>query len=227
MRKYISILSVFILSGYLLSCDSDYYSCDPVADLWVKENLTEVRTMTRSAWLELDESGPIKKAAYVALDPGMKQKFWADKITEVIDDFSWNQKERDHLNLLLDYVYTTDVFDRKEVPEEFEIFVYKWNEYAVNELGWSRKLIYAITASGGRLLDKSGKIQGISGGMLEKKRIKTNTEKNEEPDCGCSQKDDLCVNFDGMHSSSCKSHNCKKVRGCGTFGIFPCDGICR
>ncbi len=61
----------------------------------------------------------------------------------------------------------------------------------------------------------------------KKKRLKTNTENNEEPDCGCSQKDDLCVNFDGMHSSSCKSHNCKKVRGCGTFGIFPCDGICR
>ncbi len=169
MRKNIYILSAFILSGYLLSCESDYYSCDPVADLWVKESLTEVKSMTRSTWLELEESEPIKKAAYVALDPGMKQKFWADKITEVIDDFSWNEKERDHLYLLLDYVYTTDVFDKKEVPEEFEIFVYKWNEYAINELGWSRKLIYAITANGGRLLDKSGKIQGTSDGGLEKK----------------------------------------------------------
>ena len=112
--------------------------------------------------------------------------------------------------------------------EEFEIFVYKWNEYAISELGWSRKLIYAITASGGRLLDKSGNIQGISGGMLEKKRGKTNTENNEEPDCGCSQKDDLCINSDGTHSwtSSCKSHKCKKVIACGTFWRLECDGIC-
>lgn len=232
MRKFLYGLSIFILSGYLISCDSDTYSCDPLANDWVKENLTEVQTMTRSSWLKLNERESVKKAAYVAFYPEIKRKFWADKIIEVMNDFSWNEKEKDHLSLLLDYVNKTDIFNRKEVPEDFELFVYKWNEYAIDELKWTRKLIYAITANGDRLLSKSGDTASISEEEFDNKiRMKTNYEDSEYPNCSCSQLSDWCDIFGEIPPSviSCNSYHyhCTQVSGCGTFWQFTCDGICK
>lgn len=231
MRKFIYGLLIFILSGYLISCESDVYSCDPLADDWVKENLIEVQIMTRSSWLKLNERESVKKAAYVAFYPEIKKKFWADKIIEVINDFSWNEKEKDHLSLLLDYVNKTDIFNRKEVSEDFELFVYKWNEYAVNELNWTRKLIYAITANGNRLLSKSGDTAGTSDEEFDNKtRMKTNSEDSGYPNCSCSQQSDWCDIFGEIPPwvLSCSGYNCKQqVKGCGTLWEFPCDGICK
>ena len=232
MRKIIFGSLLFILTGYLVSCDNHLYSCDPFADAWVKDNLEDIKGMTRGTWLKLDENQTVKRATYAAFNPENQRKFWEQKIWEVINGFNWTEKEKDHLNLLLDYVHMTDVFDRKEVPEEFELFVYKWNEYAITELGWTRKLIYGIIADGNRLLDKDGNTEGIPEDGIGQKRIKTGSEDDGLSDCSCSQMSDWCDIFGEIPPSvvSCNSNNykCKTMNnGCGTFWQFPCDGICK
>lgn len=50
MKMKKSLLIVTILLG-MLSCQQDdelIYSCDPVEDAWAKENLDDIRTMTRA-----------------------------------------------------------------------------------------------------------------------------------------------------------------------------------
>lgn len=231
MRKIIYGLLLFILSGYLISCDSDMYSCDPLADAWVKDNLEEIKVMSRDSWLRLDENETVKRATYVAFKSESKRKFWGQKIKEVINGFSWTEKEKDHLNLLLDYVHETDVFDRKEVSEEFELFVYKWNDYAISELGWNRKLIYAIIANGNRLLDKDGNTESIPEDGIGQKRIKTNSEDGGEPDCSCSQLSDWCDVFGNtppwVLSCNSRIYKCRRVNSCGALWQFTCDGICK
>lgn len=228
--NYYSLLLLF-LCGFITSCESDIYSCDSVANEWVKQNLKEVQVMTRSSWLELTEKESVKRAAYVALKPHKKQEFWENKILEVINDFNWNEKEHKHLKVLFEYLKQTDMFKENEVSDELELFIYKWNEYAIHELKWTRKLIYGITANGNRLVNKNGDCDKSHDDLPEKARIKTQSEDDWLTECSCSQISDWCdiVGEIPPWVMSCNSHNynCREVQGCGTFWKYTCDGICK
>lgn len=217
----------------LTSCQRNelLYSCNSTADRWVKNNLSEIQTMTRSSWLKLEESDPIKKAAYVAFTPDTKRNFWIDKISEVINQFNWNEKEREHLSLLLDYVQRSNIFAKSGIDNDFELFVYRWNDYAINELKWPRTLIYAITASGDKLIDTKGNTLRSAIGVSNQNSVMTMSE-TEDDNCWCSQKSDWCDIFgeipDNVVSCNRYNWNCKIVSGgCGSLWYFDCDGVCK
>lgn len=231
MKRNYYLFFILILWGFITSCESDIYSCDPFANDWIKQNLSEVQKMTRNTWLKLDERESVRRAAYVAFKPHKKQEFWENKIIEVINDFDWNNEEKTHLGVLLKYIRQTNIFNENETSEDFELFIYKWNEYAIQELNWSRKLIYGITADGNRLLNKSGDLEKSSDNLSDKTRIKTNSEDSGLSECSCSQLSDWCDIFGEIPPwvLSCNSYNynCKEIPGCGTFWKYTCDGICK
>lgn len=82
MRKSLLIVTILLLG--MSSCQQDdelIYSCDPVEDAWAKENLDDIRVMTRANWLEIDDSK--KRVVYRAFSAEQKQDFWVEKIDKI------------------------------------------------------------------------------------------------------------------------------------------------
>lgn len=230
MKKYF-YLPILALTVLIISCTNEQYSCDPLANTWVKENMSVIKSMTRSTWLKLDESEPIKRAAFVALSPEKQRLFWEDKITEVVEQFEWTDQEMEHLNLLLNFIKKTDIFYKDEVDENFEIFVYQWNDYALNELKWTKKLIFSIAASGDKLINKDGGVLESTKDELTNNHIASDPENPGYSVCTCSQRSDFCDPFndipDWVLNCNSYNYNCNNVPGCGLLWQFTCDGICK
>ena len=182
--------------------------------------------MSRSDWLKLDER--VNRAAYIAFTPEQKYLFWRVKISEVMS-LGWNKAEIKHLELLYNAVsdnprWFTNDFSKNEVEwEEFELFEYRWLEYAKDNLGWGNYLIGSIVASGNKLLDINGKLQIMNNSMI---KLRADTEL---PICECASKDDWCINpftYCGKNGS-CPGF-CKQTYdgGCGWLLKYICDGMC-
>ncbi len=232
--KKLSYLFWVVFVVMFSSCETQQYSCDPIADEWVKQNMSKVKTMTRASWLQLNESETIKRAAYVAFSPKQQRSFWEDKTNEVINQYKWNEKEKEHLLKLLNYIKNSDMFSQKSINEEAELFIYKWNDYAINELQWSKSLIYAIAGEGNRVIiqDRS-RIVFTYNNSKSAHSINTDlVNDGSEFNCSCSSRSDFCDIFgeipDNVVSCNRVNFNCKVTKtGCGLFWMFPCNGICK
>lgn len=209
----------------LFSCsqDEEIFSCNKDVNTWVKENLSDIRQMTRKEWLELDEG--VNRAAYVAFTPEQKFLFWKEKITEVLT-LDWNEAEKKHLELLYETIsdnpqwFTYDFLKNEEEQEKFELFTYKWFETAQNNFGWDKKLIGSMVARGNKMLNKHGVLQ--INNTSPTIRLKSDSETGYKPNCECSTIDDWCYS-----EFICKdTKNCNPVSGCGWFLIQTCDGEC-
>ena len=153
-------------------------------------------------------------------------KFWKEKFSQVMK-LDWNEKEKEHIQHLIDYLNENpDIFELDD-SNEYEIFKYKWIDYAKNELGWSMNLIGTIGASGYNILDKEGtidlKMTATSSSML--KTTSESTIKN----CTCSTVDDWCE----WDPSTARARKCKTktscykvVRDCGFLWREDCNGLC-
>ena len=221
--KKTSILAVSCLVFF--SCQQQYsgemYSCDPDVDTWVKRNLKEIRVMTRSEWNELDED--YKRGAYEAFTPEQRQKLWIQKIENVLA-LDWEDGEKAHLENLLNYVknncllFDYESENRIEILEKFEVYFYKWNEYATDNLGWTKDQIGAITSTANNLIDKAGKVEIKSNSNL---KLKTSSESS----CNCSTTSDWCSHWIGQQECS-NSWSCDESGHCGTLFQYTCDGLC-
>lgn len=210
---------------FLTSCSQDekFYSCNQDIDQWTKERLDDIKTMKRSDWLQVDGE-EYRRAAYRAFDPIQKYIFWKDKIAEVLE-LDWNPEEKKHIKLLADYLNQhSDMFDKANFDEDsFEIFMYSWSEKAKEEFQWDGQILYAIVASGEKMIDIKGTLE------IKDSKPLTRATKN---DCGCSKSSDYCSFRNSPPGSypivvfSCGSDNCDTVGGCGTLLQYTCDGNC-
>lgn len=226
MKK--SLLIVTILLG-MLSCQQDdelIYSCDPVEDAWAKENLDDIRTMTRANWLEIDDSK--KRVVYRAFSAEQKLDFWVEKLDKILLENQWKESESAHILLLKDAVKEhLNWFDAKgiEVDEktfdEFKIFAYRWLEYARNELRWDEFLIGAIVATGNDLVMENGKVKDS---MFSSNRVMM--KKREEVTCDCKTSNIIFTTCGSLQNSDCLSHPCIEIRDCGFLTSETCDEIC-
>lgn len=150
----------------LFSCkteEPEIYSCDGTVNEWAKENLDNIRTMTRKQWNNLDEDR--KRAAYVAFTPEQKIALWNDKIEQVLT-LDWSEEERKHIIKVSAFINSHhDLFHKEKITEalenELESFANKWKEEAVKDFGWNERLVYSIIASPNNLLDKDGNIEVV------------------------------------------------------------------
>lgn len=237
MKKVFLLIAVITAIGFY-SCETKQYSCDPVADAYVKNNLSVIKTMTREDWLQLDENEGVKRVVYSVFSTNQKRKFWEGKITEVIAINIWNEKEKEHLKKLLNYIRANDIFSKEADEDAIDIFLYKWCDYATSKLKWSERLIYVIAGNGNRACVSptstvaSTELQiciedndiDIGGGG--------GNNNGSKPTCRCSQVSDFCNSSPITHQSPyftivCKSSNCKQtISGCGLLWMKRCDGIC-
>ena len=150
MRKLI-ILAVILTVVFVYSCnkeEQEVYSCDKELNEWAHKNVRVIRSMSREAWLQLDEQ--YKRPAFNALTPEQKLDFWKSKLTEVMTSFDWNDMEMEHLMKLYTYfvehpdLYTEESLNDSVVNDQFARFCYRWKNDAMIDLDWTEEQIYAI-----------------------------------------------------------------------------------
>lgn len=181
-----------------------------------KNDLTEIRTMTRSEGLNIDIS--YARAAYLASTPEQKQEIWASKVRDVLA-MDWSQKEKIHIKLLLDFIeQNKEIFEKNASNDEslcdfVDVFQYKWVSYAREELDWTDKLIFNFAFTIYQIENKNGDILNNSGKNIL--RLKTKSE--SRLDCNC--------NLTSIWYADCEEANCRVLQtGCGFLTFWECNG---
>lgn len=234
----ISLVIFFpLLIEGLTSCDKndEMFSCDPATNVWATENRKSISSMTRADWIEIEgeEKG---RAAYRAFTPEQRYDFWVDKINEVLT-LDWSDKEKKHLADLLSHIQEHPeifVHDTPGLDDETLKFLYLWEEKAREDFKWTTATLYAILATGHKMIDKSGVLEiPFSSNDISK----TNTRSSD--DCGCSTVSDWCNGRANMIDSDlpptvsvqvhaeCIGGGCAASNfGCGTLLRYRCNGNC-
>lgn len=201
------------------SCEKEeLYSCDKEINSWVKDNINDIKIMTRSAWIELPEN--FKGPAFGAFNPDQKSLFWNERMKEILT-LEWNEKEKDHLIMLHHAILNNnkwfDTENRTEsINEEMLLFAFKWIDYAKEELKLNEKLIFSIVGSGNKMIDKSGEIYVVNKNMNP--RLKNGSERS----CNCNQTYDFCSGVE----PDCLDKDCDTKPFCGWLLLSQCNGLC-
>ena len=228
--KKIFVLIIVITS--LTSCTKEeFFSCDPDADSWVKSNLSEIREMKRKEWLEIGNID-YQRAAYRSYTAEQKQTLWIDKISEVLVDVVWTQQEREHIKALLAIVTENQEVFESEVNQEdmdnIEIDLYRWREYANEELNWSPELLYAlINTPEAMTADKQ-----IAASESSVIRLKSGTESGSSS-CNCNASSPTESSSSGNWACNYVFYQCNTSSGCagtssgcGNIWLYSCNGTC-
>lgn len=225
MKKIFDLLCVlFVL--FVTSCQQEEmtYSCNSDENAWVKQNLSEIRSMTREDWIHTVQN--LKLPVYRAFTTDQKQEFWKLKIQGVMADYKWGEDEYSHLEKCYKAIsenenwFIANVKIDENTSEAFEIFMFKWIAYAVDELKWSNELIAAIIASGEEIGIDSKRKPYLKLNANVARKVKTRTEL----DCDCNSNN---VVFTMCATSKCNAGICKETEdGCGAFYRDKCDGLC-
>lgn len=228
MRKFY-LFGVFGLMVLITSCSQSeeiFYSCDKTQDEWVKENLSEIRQMTRSEWLQVDES--MADPIYRAFTPQQRIDFWRERFDEIME-LPWNDAELAHIQSLIDFMNSNlHIFYGNlstEDEDAMDLFAYKWQQYAVEQLGWEENVGLIIMMSGDKLKNTKGDIEKTSTGLYSRATISTRSESGTIlTTCDCN--DARLIN-DCFPSRKCYDGGCKFVdSGCGLLKGKSCNGLC-
>lgn len=218
-KLFIIAASCFALISCQQQFSDEVYSCDPEVDTWVKKNLRDIRVMTRSEWNELDED--YKGGAYGAFTPEQKQQFWLEKLDHAME-LDWTIEEKEHIAALKNAVIENPIWlnpERTETDyEAYQLFEYKWVEYAQEVLGWTTEQIAGIAYSGNNLLNTQGLVLKTEESM---NKLKSSSERN----CDCHPTESAMFMCMGR---ICVVGNCNPtVWKCGLFWAAPCVGLCQ
>lgn len=156
MQK-VKYLLVLVMSIFSFSCQkSNMYSCDPDIERWANENVLEISRMSRMQFLNLKKDS-YKRAAYRIFDTEKKREIWNEKYQE-LEKLDWSEVEWKHIELIYSLIldYEKSIFTSIDLNnnDELLIFIYRWQEYANNTLGWNKKQIHAICYSIEKVLNK-------------------------------------------------------------------------
>lgn len=223
----------------LSSCQKDdlIYSCDPVVEKAILQELPNIHLMTRSDWLKIKMS-EYKAAVFRAFTPTQRYKFISEKLSEVTQ-LAWSKEEMTHILKLQDFIDNNPQFLNtnwgidKELQNQFDLFQYKWIESARN-YGWTEKQIYAIAFSLDKILNKAGDLLISDDKINVPITVKTRSESGgggggeNLPWCFCHPYFQYCKAGDpAMWFMSCKTNICKeRWPGCQLLLLGTCTGIC-
>lgn len=225
--KKIILLGMLGLMVLIMSCSQSeeiFYSCDKTQDEWVKENLSEIRQMTRSEWLQVDET--LARPVYRAFTPKQRIVFWQDKFNET-KKLSWTDEELAHIQKAEDFMNShLDFFYDNLLPQEedeLEMFFYKWFKYSVEQLGWKEEVGLGIITSGHKLRNTGGELDFSSVRITANETMSTGTETSKN--CHCSVHG--LLNSCGLSGQECTEGSCDTQDfGCGALWLQDCDGLC-
>ena len=230
--KQILIGVALIMITFLTSCQQDelLYSCDREINKWATLNAEEIKSMTKSQFLDLDAS--YQRAAYNAFSPQQRMNLWKTKFEETLQ-LAWTASERIHIETLLNTIEKNiDWFNNsrsQEVMDNIAIETYRWIDVAINDLLWDVETIYAISGTPLPIFIKDGKFAiAISQSLRDSYGQNTITRAGE---CGCHAGNilsDLNCAITTIDTPVCqKSDQCSPLPiGCGTVWLQECDGLC-
>lgn len=210
--------AIFLFS----SCNQEQekiYSCDETINAWVKNNIDVIHQMSRSEWL--NTPADISRSIYAAFTHKQRIAFWQDKFSE-LQDLAWNEEELSHINRAkafmeshLDFFSGNPLSD--EAIDEVDIFSYKWQKYAIDNLGWSKEVIFSIIACGNKVLSTKGDIEPL------KNNIAGSLLKTKGETCNCNRTDDWCGSNETCTDTDCDAPT---MNHCGTLLLMSCNGYC-
>lgn len=213
---------ILIMCVGLFSCNTDDYSCDPVTNKWVNDNIDDIHSMNREEWIRIQDISK-QRGAYGAFSIEQKIALWKGKFEEVLK-LDWTPEEYIHLEMLSNSIqsnpdwYNQDAIE--EIQDQKELFVQEWLDYAMEELNWSKELIYAIAFTPERI-DSNKRLVHVPTRQL----LKNRSEIVHECDCNLPES----ANFFqcGSTTKDCISGNCKETSWkCGWAWSYPCNGLC-
>jgi hypothetical protein len=211
VKKCLCVMMI-LFSHLFTACNYEdiVYSCDESTNNWVIENLQEIKSMTRDDWKSLDIEK--LKPAYRAFTQDQRVKFWLEKMKE-IKNLRWTEKELQHIEKIEEFISKhQDFFSGERLTDEqsdvYDLFFYTWQQYAINELGWSNRVCISMAGSGLSITDTLG-----------------NALKKPYPpqNCHCNVDHDFCE----YYVSPCIKGNCEPSNmGCSWLWLSECDGLC-
>ena len=223
MNKMFLFFLVSVIS--FVACSEERYSCNPEVDKWVKTNLDEIQLMTRASWLTLPDDKRV--AAFIAFTPLQRQKFWENRLEEVLtSDLGWTEEERVHIEKLYNKISLNLAWfeDKRseDIKLDFDRYVFEWVDFAEEELHWSREQVAILLATADKLATKFSIAPNSS---TNNKTVATRSEGGGKVDCNCNSEDNWCTtpipkcvkNFNDCDPSDL---------GCGLMFSDPCDGRC-
>jgi hypothetical protein len=225
--KYLAILAVLVLFA---SCSKDlYYSCDPVINKIIKNDVDYYSEISRDEWKQLPDS--IQLAAYAAMKPEKKRMFWDEKYQELmqIDWLTLTQADKEHITLLYSYYqnipdfFNEDYMKNQANKVAFENFTSTWFEYALNNLDWEGSFGYFVGGTGEELTPE------IMYATPDQSTLRKQGDGGENVPCKCSKKSDFCSYryYSAYFKCLTPKNGCiVKPDDCGWLWRSPCDGIC-
>jgi hypothetical protein len=225
----IPFITVMCLALFSCSQDETIYSCDKEADAWVKENLSDIVQMQRTEWLEIGDI-VYQRAAYHGYKPGQRQALWIGKVSDVLSNVEWTQRERKHIENLLTIIQENPkVFESnadQEDMDKVEIDLYRWKEYAKEELKWTPELFYALIGTPEAMTPERQIISSKKSGI----RLKSGSEST---DCNCNASSPTEGSSSGNYLCNYIFNQCSTISGCdatswgcGDIWLYGCNGIC-
>lgn len=210
-----------ILLQLLSSCSDDItYSCDSTQNDWVKNHLDDIKSMDRIDWLNTD--APLSIPVYRAFSATQKIDFWNQKMDEV-QQLKWNNDELEHIKVISEYIKAHPLLFNPNIPDnvidDFDIFIYKWCNWAQEHLGWSNNIIYSLIGCGNKVLDTQGNIKPlpVSKGISFLAGSET---------CNCSTSASIYCGYDQTCAGQLNGVWCNATGGCGHLLIYECNGEC-
>lgn len=230
MKIKVVLMTFAVLTAMSCTNDSDVsYSCDQMADLWVKNNLQEIHSLDRMAWLDLPQT--LQIPVYRAFSQEQRISFWKDKLSEVLK-LDWSQEEKNHILKVVDFIEMHPTFfcDGKltdEQKDEADLFLYRWVTDADEQLGWDDMICYAITCTGIPIKSKNGVID-MDYYLRESVEMLTESWEYEPVrECDCNQGSMFsCTIIPIGAVAECKDTDCDEHKGCGFLWQFDCNGKC-
>lgn len=208
------------------------YSCDPVIDMWVKENITELQKLEWNDLIQIPDAN-YQRAAYGIFTADQKMKMWNSKIIDLLE-LDWSEGERAHILALQKIISQHDVWfetrttkakkDREAIEDEIILITYKWIDYCYDVLKWDKKVIAAITATPQKVLSKEGELF-LSDGIATRGGVVVNPGRpGTNPSCDCAVKSDYCMGSEKCTETPCdEPHN----ENCGFLLLYRCKGLCK
>lgn len=221
VKKNAFIVVLFTL--LMVSCNKDtemIYSCNETINNWVEENLDEIHLMTRADWYSLPKNH--KTAAYRAFTFDQRLAFWKEKLTEVKSLEGWSKEEILHIEKVEKYLYDhlyllKGDYLTDEQADELDKFFYLWQNYAIENLGWTKQTCIAIAGNGNKMTNKAGDVSN-------KGSYEPNLNEPDNPeDCNCNVTYDFCWPIEYCEDLTCISSS----SGCGWFFASSCNGVCK
>ena len=220
-----AIVFLVVISS-IVSCSMDeIYSCDKDINMWVKNNLTEIRQMSRADWIAVGNIDQ-QRAAYRAFTTNQMQALWIEKMQEVLK-LDWSKQERTHIQSMLDIIRANgSVFSVERDQAAFdkvEVELYRWTEHAQEELGWDKVLLSAIVGTPQALnADKTINSNALT---IQSPSVLKNGNEGGGYVCNCSYKSDFC--FGGAFTWCSETNICETSNlGCGLLWLWECNGMC-